>query len=107
VVLIAGGRAKGVDLAPIASLAPRLSGIVAIGEAAEEVLGLFAEGTVATRRAGSIEEAVRTAFALAEGSGTVMLAPACASWDMFRDYGERGDRFAAAARELEREVRVP
>ena len=54
--------------------------------------------------AGSIEDAVRAAFALARPGGCVVLAPACASWDQFRDYAERGDRFAAAARGLEQEV---
>jgi UDP-N-acetylmuramoylalanine--D-glutamate ligase len=103
VVLIAGGDAKGVDLSPIASLADRLAGVVAIGASAAEVVSLF-EGRVPTRKAGSIEEAVRTAFELAPARGTVLLAPACASWDMFRDYGERGDRFAEAARGIAREV---
>jgi UDP-N-acetylmuramoylalanine--D-glutamate ligase len=59
---------------------------------------------VSTRKAGSIEEAVRTAFELAPPDGTVLLAPACASWDMFHDYEERGDRFAAAARAIAEEV---
>jgi UDP-N-acetylmuramoylalanine--D-glutamate ligase len=99
VVLIAGGDAKGVDLSPIAALAGRLAGVVAIGAAADQVVALFAS-RVPTRRAGSIEEAARTAFELAPSPGTVLLAPACASWDMFRDYGERGDRFAAAARAI-------
>jgi UDP-N-acetylmuramoylalanine--D-glutamate ligase len=102
-VLIAGGDAKGVDLSPIGALADRLAGVVAIGASAAEVLALF-EGRVPTRKAGSIEEAARTAFDLAPSGGTVLLAPACASWDMFRDYEERGDRFAAAAREIAREV---
>jgi UDP-N-acetylmuramoylalanine--D-glutamate ligase len=102
-VLIAGGDAKGVDLSPIGALADRLAGVVAIGASAAEVLALF-EGRVPTRKAGSIEEAARTAFDLAPTGGTVLLAPGCASWDMFRDYGERGDRFAAAAREIAEEV---
>jgi UDP-N-acetylmuramoylalanine--D-glutamate ligase len=102
-VLIAGGDAKGVDLSPIGALADRLAGVVAIGASAAEVLALF-EGRVTTRKAGSIEEAARTAFDLAPTGGTVLLAPACASWDMFRDYGERGDRFAAAARVIAEEV---
>jgi UDP-N-acetylmuramoylalanine--D-glutamate ligase len=97
VVLIAGGDAKGVDLSPLGALADRLAGVVAIGASADQVVGLF-EGRVPTRKAGSIEEAVRTAYELASAGGTVLLAPACASWDMFRDYRERGDRFAAAAR---------
>ncbi len=100
IVLIAGGDAKGVDLSPLGALAATLAGVVAIGASADEVVGLF-QGRVPTRKAGSIEEAVRTAFELAPPDGTVLLAPACASWDMFRDYEERGDRFAAAARAIE------
>ncbi|HEX7247768.1 MAG TPA: UDP-N-acetylmuramoyl-L-alanine--D-glutamate ligase, partial [Actinomycetota bacterium] len=56
--------------------------------------------------AGSIELAVRAAFDLARPGGTVVLAPACASWDQFRDYAERGDRFTAAARKLREGVRA-
>jgi UDP-N-acetylmuramoylalanine--D-glutamate ligase len=105
VVLIAGGDAKGVDLSPLGALAPRLAGVVAIGAAAEAIVRIF-DGRVRTRTAGSIEEAVRTAFELAPSDGTVLLAPACASWDMFRDYEERGDHFAEAARALGRRVRA-
>jgi len=103
VALIAGGDAKGVDLSPLATLADRLAGVVAIGAAAAQVRSVF-EGRVAVREAGSIEEAARVAFEAARPGGTVLLAPACASWDMFRDYAERGDRFAAAARALEKEA---
>ena len=102
VVLIAGGDAKGIDLSPLASLAPRLAGVIAIGSSAGEVRAAF-EGRVPVRDAASIEEATRLAFAMASAGGTVLLAPACASWDMFRDYAERGDRFAAAARALEKQ----
>ncbi|HEY2802380.1 MAG TPA: UDP-N-acetylmuramoyl-L-alanine--D-glutamate ligase [Actinomycetota bacterium] len=96
VVLIAGGRAKGVDLTPLAAAAPRLAAVVAIGEAADELVRIFSP-LVPTRTAASIEEAARIAFDLAPGTGTVLLAPACASQDMFTDYRERGERFAAAA----------
>jgi UDP-N-acetylmuramoylalanine--D-glutamate ligase len=99
-VLIAGGRAKGVDLSPIADHAARLRGVVAIGESAQDLVRFF-EGRVPIRTADSIEEAVTLAHALAAPGSTVLLAPACASWDQFRDYRERGDRFAAAARALE------
>jgi len=77
---------------------------VAIGEAATELQALF-DGRIPVRTAGSIEEAVRTAYELAAPHRTVLLAPACASWDMFHDYGERGDRFAAAARSVAEEIR--
>jgi UDP-N-acetylmuramoylalanine--D-glutamate ligase len=98
-VLIAGGSAKGVDLSPLAAMHDRLRAVVAIGEAADEVVAAF-QDAVPVRKAGSIEEATRTAFELARPGGTVLLAPACASWDMFRDYRERGDRFAAEARAI-------
>jgi UDP-N-acetylmuramoylalanine--D-glutamate ligase len=102
VVLIAGGDAKGVDLAPLAPLAPRLTAVVALGASAGEVVEVF-ESRVPVRTARSIEEAVTFAFETAAPGGTVLLAPACASWDMFRDYVERGERFAAAARALQQE----
>jgi UDP-N-acetylmuramoylalanine--D-glutamate ligase len=101
VVLIAGGRSKGVDLSPLARLAPSLTAVVAIGEAAGELEALF-EGLVPVERAGSMEEAVDRASTLAVAAGSVVLAPACASQDMFRDYAERGDRFAEAVARLAR-----
>jgi UDP-N-acetylmuramoylalanine--D-glutamate ligase len=97
VVLIAGGLSKGVDLSPLASEASRLEAVVAIGEAAKDVASVF-DGLVPVRMARSIEEAVSEAFELVPVGGTVLLAPACASQDMFTDYAERGERFAAAAR---------
>jgi UDP-N-acetylmuramoylalanine--D-glutamate ligase len=103
VVLIAGGRSKDADLRPLLDGLPSLSAVVAIGEAAAELVGMFA-GKVPVEVAGSIEEAVRLAYGMAAPSGTVLLAPACASWDMFRDYAERGDRFADAARAVVAEV---
>jgi UDP-N-acetylmuramoylalanine--D-glutamate ligase len=83
--------------------ADRLRAVIAIGESAPDVVDVF-EGTVPTSLAGSIEEAVRLAFEAAEPGDVVLLAPACASWDQFTDYAERGDRFAAAARSLRAEA---
>jgi UDP-N-acetylmuramoylalanine--D-glutamate ligase len=95
-VLIAGGLAKRVDLSPLASATPALAAVVVLGEAAAEIAALF-DAALPVRKAGSIEEAVEIAYALAPEDGTVILAPACASQDMFRDYRERGERFVAAA----------
>jgi UDP-N-acetylmuramoylalanine--D-glutamate ligase len=99
VVLVAGGLAKGADLTPLLEGLPSMRAVVAIGEASPDLSRLF-DGRLPVRVAGTIEEAVREAFELARPDGTVLLAPACASWDMFRDYVERGERFAAAARAL-------
>ena len=100
-ILIAGGLAKGLDLSPLAAAAPRLRGVVAIGDAAPAVAATFA-GLLEVRRAADMPDAVVSAFAMAQASAatTVILAPACASQDMFRDYRDRGERFAAAARQL-------
>jgi UDP-N-acetylmuramoylalanine--D-glutamate ligase len=98
-VLIAGGRAKGQDLSALATRADRLIAVVSLGENGPDVAAVF-RGLVPVHPAGSIEEATRIAARAAAPGVTVLLAPACASWDQFRDYAERGDRFAAAARAL-------
>jgi UDP-N-acetylmuramoylalanine--D-glutamate ligase len=102
-VLIAGGRAKGQDLSALGTVAERLVGVVAIGESAEDVVRAF-EGKVQVAREDTLEQAVRAAFWMASEGDAVLLAPACASWDMFTDYTERGERFAEAARLLAGEV---
>ncbi|HEX4941821.1 MAG TPA: UDP-N-acetylmuramoyl-L-alanine--D-glutamate ligase [Actinomycetota bacterium] len=103
VVLIAGGRAKGADLSPLREHAGGVRAVIAIGEAAADVVEVF-DGIAPASTADSIEDAVRDAFAAARPGDAVLLAPACASWDQFRSYAERGDRFAAAARSLRAEA---
>ena len=104
-MLIAGGRAKGQDLAALGTVAAHLRAVVAIGEAAAAIHAAFG-GLVPVQDASSIEDAVAAAFAAAARPGVVLLAPACASWDQFASYAERGDRFAAAARGLAEGVRA-
>jgi UDP-N-acetylmuramoylalanine--D-glutamate ligase len=92
-VPIIGGRFKGGDLRTLRDpLARRSKGVVAIGEARPIVRDALA-GAVAVHDALSLEDAVNAAFELAKPEGVVLLAPACASFDMFRDYAERGRRF--------------
>ena len=102
VVLIAGGRSKGIDLSPLLALEPNLAAVIAIGEARDELLGLF-EGRLPTESAPSMHEAVRRAAAHATPGGSVLLSPACASLDMYRSYAERGEDFAREVRSLLRE----
>ena len=92
-VPIMGGRFKGGDLGLLrAPLASRAKAVVAIGEARPLIRDALA-GTLPVHDAASLEEAVEKAFELAKPSGVVLLAPACASFDMFRDYAERGRMF--------------
>jgi len=98
IVWIAGGLAKGVDLSSLAGELDAVHDAVLIGAAAEELAAVCARATTPSHKADSIEAAVTVAAALARPGDTVLLAPACASFDQFRDYAERGERFAAAAR---------
>jgi UDP-N-acetylmuramoylalanine--D-glutamate ligase len=102
VVAILGGRFKGGNLGRLRGpLAARATGVVAIGEARpllHETLG----DVVAVRDAVSLEQAVTLAFDMARPGGVVLLAPACASFDMFRDYAERGRRFKDTVARLAR-----
>jgi UDP-N-acetylmuramoylalanine--D-glutamate ligase len=99
-VPIIGGRFKGGDLRLLREpLKKRARAVVAIGEAAPLVKEAL-EGAVDVRMAGALDEAVKQAFALAKPDGVVLLAPACASFDMFRDYADRGRRFKEEVRKL-------
>jgi UDP-N-acetylmuramoylalanine--D-glutamate ligase len=93
VVLIAGGRNKGLDLSVLRELAPRLRGVVAIGEAAGDVQSVF-EGAVAVTPAGSMGAAVAEAARSAQRGDVVLLSPACASFDWYPSYSARGNDFA-------------
>jgi UDP-N-acetylmuramoylalanine--D-glutamate ligase len=110
VVLIAGGRDKGVDLSALAPVvAERAEAAVLIGESGPTLERLFREaGLSETHRAGTLEEAVALADriagdrmrAAARGSATVLLSPAAASFDMFVDYAARGRAFKDAVARL-------
>lgn len=115
VVWIAGGLTKGADLDPlVAAAAPRLRGVVLIGQddvpfrealarrAPEAPVRRIAPGGTdqPDGRADLMRRAVAAARALAQPGDVVLMAPAAASMDQFRDYAERGELFAAAARAL-------
>ena len=99
-VLIAGGLSKGQDFAPLAAGARgKLRAAVLIGAAAADLARVL-EPIAKTVHATSMDEAVARAAELAQRGDTVLLSPACASQDMFRDYRERGELFARAAQEF-------
>jgi UDP-N-acetylmuramoylalanine--D-glutamate ligase len=99
-VLIAGGQGKGQDFAPLRSaFAGKVRHIVLLGQDASLLESALA-GVCELQRAESMDEAVQKAARAANVGDTVLLSPACASLDMFRDYAERGDKFAAAVCKL-------
>ena len=101
VVLIAGGDGKGQDFSPLApAVAERARAVVLIGRDAPAIEKALAEVGVPLERAPDMPMAVEAAFARARPGDAVLLSPACASFDMFRNYGHRGDVFAEAARAL-------
>jgi UDP-N-acetylmuramoylalanine--D-glutamate ligase len=100
VLLICGGQGKGQDFAPLAAgLQGKVRHAVTLGEDAP-LLEAALQGVCSLERARDMDEAVRLAAAAARAGETVLLSPACASLDMFRDYAHRGAVFAAAARGL-------
>jgi len=97
-VLIAGGDGKGQDFTPLAAACRgKVRDALLIGRDARAI-GAAIAGSCAIHYANSMEAAVASAARLAQSGDSVLLSPACASFDMFRDYAHRGDVFAAAAR---------
>ncbi len=99
-VMIAGGQGKGQDFSPLAqAFRGKVRHAVLIGQDAA-VLAAALEGVCTLETVASMPEAAAAAARIARTGDTVLLSPACASLDMFRDYGHRGDVFAAAVRSL-------
>ncbi|MFN3597337.1 MAG: UDP-N-acetylmuramoyl-L-alanine--D-glutamate ligase [Rubricoccaceae bacterium] len=93
-VLIAGGRDKGNDYAPLRRLVEeKVVGLVGLGESGDKVLAELGPHAGQTARAHSMEEAIQFARLMAEPGDTVLLSPACASFDLFQNYEDRGDTF--------------
>jgi UDP-N-acetylmuramoylalanine--D-glutamate ligase len=101
-VLIAGGQGKGADFHEFADgLEKHARAVVLIGEAADEIERALAGRTI-VQRAASLEAAVQAADILARPGDSVLLSPACASFDMFTNYQARGKCFERAVQELRR-----
>lgn len=100
ITLIAGGKDKGGSYAPLVPLVQeRVSHLILIGEAADRMqieLGSLTD----THRAATLEEAVWTASQITTSGGTVLMSPACSSFDMFRDYEDRARQFIQAVKSL-------
>jgi UDP-N-acetylmuramoylalanine--D-glutamate ligase len=101
VIVILGGKDKGGDYSPLAPIVrERCARAILIGAAAEKIASAI-ENTRPLHRAATMREAVETAFRLSRPGEVVLLAPACASFDMFDNFEHRGRVFKEAVRELE------
>jgi UDP-N-acetylmuramoylalanine--D-glutamate ligase len=105
-VVIMGGRFKGGDLHLLRGpLSARNATVVAIGES-QPLFQAALEGVVSVQMAKSLGDAVRMGYVLAQPAGTVLLSPACASFDMFRNYAERGLAFKKEVQRLAEESKT-
>jgi len=106
IVLIGGGYDKGADFTPwVKAFAGKVTRLILIGQTATQIIDTCqANGFTAYEQAGSLQEAVERAAQVAEPGQVVLFSPACASFDMFRDYEERGDVFRQIVQALKKEV---
>ncbi len=99
-IVIAGGQGKGQDFAPLAAaFRNKVKHVVLLGQDAAQI-EVVLKDVCSTQQVSSMEQAVKAAAQAAHSGDTVLLSPACASLDMFRDYAHRGAVFAAAVKEL-------
>ena len=103
-VVIAGGSDKGLPFEELLPVLPKKAkALVVIGETAPKLDRLFKD-KMTVKRAETLKEAVRTAFNLAKPKGTVLFSPGCASFDMFKNYAHRGERFVEEVLALKEEL---
>jgi UDP-N-acetylmuramoylalanine--D-glutamate ligase len=101
IILIAGGKDKGTDFSPLKDLMKeKVKHLVLIGETREKFKGIL-NGSFGYEESNTLEEAVILAKAKAEEGDVVLLSPACASFDMFKNYADRGNRFKTIVKNLE------
>ena len=102
VVLIAGGEGKSQDFSPLRdAVAKKAKGVVLIGRDADQIEAAIKTSGAAIVHASSMRDAVQSAFRISQPGDAVMLSPACASFDMFRDYQHRAEVFLAEVNALE------
>lgn len=101
IVLIAGGDGKGQDFSPLAEIVEKNArAVVLIGRDAAQIETALSGTKVVLMNAESLEAAVKTAYDLAKAGDAVLLSPACASFDMFRNYVHRAEVFVQSVKDL-------
>jgi UDP-N-acetylmuramoylalanine--D-glutamate ligase len=101
IILIAGGEGKGQDFQPLSiPVARYVKAVMLIGKAAAEIGSVISQADVEIHTCQTLEGAVHTGAGLAQAGDVVLLSPACASLDMFRDYAHRAQVFVDAVHEI-------
>jgi UDP-N-acetylmuramoylalanine--D-glutamate ligase len=101
IILIAGGKDKETDFSPLKPvMKEKVKHLILIGETQKKFKGIL-NGSFGYEESHSMEEAVLLAKAKAENGDIILLSPACASFDMFKDYEDRGNRFKTIVKNLQ------
>lgn len=103
VILICGGKDRGIDFSELTLEAKKIKFMICIGES-KFILEKFAKNNkISYHLANKVEDAIKIAFRIAKKNDTVLLSPSCASWDQYKNYEERGNEFINGYKLLEKQ----
>ena len=103
IILICGGKDRGIDFKELIPFFPRIKAMVVVGESKEILNDLAITNGVDCHKAIKVDDATILANTLAESGDTVLLSPACASWDQYKCFEDRGDEFIATFEKISQE----
>ena len=103
IILICGGKDRGIDFKELIPFFPRIKAMVAVGESKEILFDLATTNGVVCHKAIKVDDATILANKLAESGDIVLLSPACASWDQYKCFEARGDEFIATFEKISQE----
>lgn len=103
IILICGGKDRGIDFKELIPFFPRIKAMVVVGESKEILNDLAYSNEVTCHKAIKVDDATILANTLAESGDTVLLSPACASWDQYKCFEDRGDEFIATFEKISQE----
>ena len=100
IILVCGGQDRGIDFKELIPYLPRVKSMVVVGESKEILYNLAIDNNVGCHKAIKIDDATILANSLAENGDTILLSPACASWDQYKCFEDRGDEFIATFKKI-------
>ena len=103
IILVCGGKDRGIDFKELVPFFPRIKAMVVVGESKEILFALASANGVECHRAKKVDDATVFANKLAKSGDIVLLSPACASWDQYRCFEDRGDEFIATFEKISQE----